>query len=240
MMSPYNFALNNLIIFRDPDGKDVVIAFTGGFTGGGATLKPENAGTTGQLVLNAQKEAIARGIEFDGTVIASGVTSVSAVDNALGFIKEKYVAGEKLIIYGYSYGGDFAVELASKLKEQGITVDLLITVDASDGPLQNSTVNTEIPDNVKVNRNIYQTDDSGSSSGTSGSSNSDSGTSNSPGSNGGPNSEVDISKTKVNNYNVTRKGTTHENIDEKNLTNNSKSISNFMSPAPAPAAASPN
>jgi RHS repeat-associated protein len=245
MMSPYNFALDNPIIFRDPDGKDVVVAFTGGPTGGGATLKAENAGTTGQIVLNAQKEALARGIEFDGTVIAPGATSGSAVDNALSFIEQKYTAGEKLIIYGYSYGGDFAVELSAKLKEKGITVDLLITVDASDGPLQNSTVDTQIPDNVKFNRNVYQTEDSGtsgssrstgsSSSGTSGSSSSDSGTSNSPGSNGGPNTASDPSKTTVKNHNLTGNGVTHGNIDEKVLKNNSKTISNFMSPAPPPA-----
>ena len=40
-----------------------------------------------------------------------------------------------MVIYGYSYGGDFAVELAEALKE-GISIDLLITVDASDGPVQ--------------------------------------------------------------------------------------------------------
>jgi RHS repeat-associated protein len=245
--SPYTFTLNSPVIFKDPDGNDVVVAFTGGPTGGGKTLKPEDAGTTGKIVLNAKKEAMARGIEFDGTVIAPGWTSGSAVENAMSFIRDNYVEGEKLIIYGYSYGGDFAVELANKLNEEGIVVDLMITVDASDGPAQNSTVNTEIPDNVKVNRNIYQTNDSGpssssrssgatssSSSNSSGSSSSDSGTSNSPGSNGGPNTAADPSKTRVSNYNVTGAGVTHGNIDEKSLENNSKSINNFMSTSPTP------
>ncbi|RLD43126.1 MAG: hypothetical protein DRI86_10540 [Bacteroidetes bacterium] len=246
-LSSYNFALNNPMIFKDPDGNDVVVAFTGGPTGGGATLKPEDAGTTGKIVLNAKKEAMARGVEFNGTVIAPGWTSGSSIESALSFVRDNYVKGEKLIIYGYSYGGDFAVELANKLNEEGIIVDLLITVDASDGPAQNSTVNTTIPDNVKVNRNIYQTSDSGpssssrstgvtssSSSNSSGSSSSDSGTSNSPGSNGGPNTAADPLKTRVSNYNVTSAGVTHGNVDEKNLKNNSKSINNFMSTSPTP------
>lgn len=116
----------------------------------------------------------------------------------------------------------------------------MITVDASDGPLQNSTVNTTVPDNVEFNRNIYQTEDSGassssrstgsSSSGSSGSS-SNSGSSDSPGSNGGPNKAANPSKTTVKNYNVTGKGVTHGNIDEKNLQNNIQTIKNFMTPA---------
>jgi RHS repeat-associated protein len=245
-VSPYNYCLNNPLILLDPNGADVIIAFTGGPTGGGKTLSPENAGTTGKIVLAAQAEAQARGIKFSGTVIAPGWTAGSAVSNAYDFIKANYTPGEKVIVYGYSYGGDFAVELAEKLKVDNITVNLLITVDATDGPLQNSTINKTIPDNVEVNQNIYQTNDSGtssssrstdsssgsSSSGSSGSSSSNSGSSNSPGSNGGPNKAEDSSKTRVINNNMTGKKTTHGNIDENNLKSNIQSIKNFMTPAP--------
>ena len=230
-VSTYTFTLNSPIIFKDPDGNDVVIAFTGGPDGGGKTIKPENAGTTGKILLDAQKAAIAKGVEFNGIVITPGVTSGSAVDNALSFIKENYKEGEKLIIYGYSYGGDFAVELSEKLKEQNIKVDLLVTIDASDGPMGNSTVNTEIPDNVKQNLNIYQEDDSGASSASQKSTNkpssdgTSSGTSDSPGSNGGPNTAANPSKTKVVNGNLTNQLVTHGNIDEKTA----KTVSNVIS-----------
>lgn len=241
-IAPYAYAANNPIYFIDPDGNDVVVAFTGGPTGGGQTIKLQDAGTTGKIVLEAQKNAIAKGVEFDGTVIAPGFTAGSAVSNAYAFIKAKYAEGERLVIYGYSYGGDFAVELAEKLKEDGIQVDLLITVDASDGPLQNSTVNTTIPDNVTQNDNYYQTENSSysgssrstnsSSSGTSGSSSgsssSNSGSSDSPGSSGGPNSASNSAKTRVNNKNKTGDGVTHGNIDEKIQSNVSRSINNVI------------
>ena len=242
-INPYSYSLNSPIMFVDPDGEDVFVAFTGAPFGGGNTVNPNEASTTGEIMLEIQLEAVKRGVEFDGTVITPGWTAGSSIDNAYAFVKANYVSGEKLIIYGYSYGGDFAVELAEKLKADGIVVDLLITVDASDGPGQNSSVNTTIPDNVKVNRNIYQTSDSGSSStsestnqsssGTSGSSSSDSGSSDSPGSNGGPNTAADANKTTVNNYDTTSPGITHSNIDEKNKANNIQTIKNFMTKAPA-------
>jgi RHS repeat-associated protein len=222
--SPYSYAINNPLSYIDTDGRDIIIAFTGGPTGGGKTVdaKTGDAGTTGKVIRDAQKFADDHGIELQSRVITPGWTSGSSVKNALGFIKENYSKGEKVILYGYSYGGDFAVELSEALKEEGITVDLLVTVDASDGPLQNSSVNTIIPDNVKENQNFYQSNDSGRSSASQTSSGSskknksaDSGTTNSPGSNGGPNKSSDSKKTKVRNHYKKGSDLEHGNIDEK-------------------------
>ena len=92
----------------------------------------------------------------------------------------------------------------------------MVTVDASDGPLQNSTVDDEISDNVKTAVNFFQTGNSGESSGSQNSdSKSESGTSNSPGSNGNAKYAKEFKKTKVRNYRVIDKNVTHGNIPEK-------------------------
>lgn len=221
--SPYTYAINNPLAYIDTDGQDIIVAFTGGPTGGGKTVSPnsQDAGSTGKVIRDAQKFADDNGVELHARVITPGWTSGSSIDNAMGFIKKNYTKGQKVIIYGYSYGGDFAVELSEELKKDGIEVNLLVTVDASDGPAQNSTVDTAVPDNVKENLNLYQTSDSGKSSGShksgrsSRSDSNNSGTSNSPGSNGGPNKAKDSKKTKVNNVNKSGKGVNHGNIPDK-------------------------
>ena len=220
-VSPYLYTMNNPVVYRDPDGNDVVIGFTGGFEGGGKTVDPRSkaAGTTGLVVEAARAYAEKNGIEFSGRVITSGATARSSIKNAMAFIKENYTDGEKVIIYGYSYGGDFAVELSEALKKEGINVDLLVTVDASDSFLQQSTVNNEIPGNVKENDNYYQLDDSGGSSFSQKSSNDppQSGSSDSPGSNGGRNSPKDPLSTRVTNRNKggrANPSVNHGNIDE--------------------------
>jgi RHS repeat-associated protein len=224
-VTPYSLALNNPIIYLDPDGNDIIIAFTGGPTGKGKTVdaNSKDAGTTGRIVQEAQKFAEENGIDFKSTVITPGWSSESSIINAISFIQENYSKGEKIILYGYSWGGDFAVELAKVLDKLDIKVDLLVTVDATDGPLQNVTVDNTIPENVKTAINYFQTGNSGKSSGSqhSGSSigkkgsGSDSGSSNSPGSNGVTIDVKNPKKTQAINYKVVDSNVTHANIDEK-------------------------
>ena len=74
--------------------------------------------------------------------------------SAYDYIKQNYTPGEPLIIYGYSLGGTSAVQLTKMLQADNINVSLLVTVDAAlslfDHPVQ-------IPSNVDININIYQT-----------------------------------------------------------------------------------
>ncbi len=234
--SPYAFSENSPIMYRELEGLEGVLAifYHGGPTGGGKPTTVGEAGYTGQYFVNTQTTAMANHRDFAGTIIAPGLTSASGVSTGMDFAKENYKTGDQVIVYGYSYGVDVAVDLTEALKEVGIPVDLLVTVDGSDGPLQNSTVNTKIPSNVKTNLNVYQTDDSGASSSSrstgsssgvassssgsnsSGSSNkSNSGSSNSPGSNGGPNQATNSKTTKVINRNITGEGVNHGNIQQK-------------------------
>lgn len=211
-----------MMCMAPPEPKVIAVFYHGGPFGRGRTTTAERANTTGQIYNAAQNSAEKYGRNFVGRVIAPGATSASGVANGLSFITQHYNNGDQVILYAYSYGVDVSVDLAHTLHANNIPVSLLVTVDGSDGPAQNWTVNTSIPDNVNVNVNYYQTDDSGSSSlsrsgaaifSSSESSQSDSGSSNSPGSNGGPNSAVNTAN--VINRNVTANGTTHGNIQQK-------------------------
>ncbi len=229
--SPYAFSENSPIAFVELEGLEKVLAiyYHGGPTGGGQPTTVDKAGYTGQYYQNTQSFAQSSGREFSGTIIAPGLTSASGVETGMNFVNDNYETGDQVIVYGYSYGVDVAVDLTESLNEAGINVDLLVTVDGSDGPLQNTTVNTDIPENVDTNLNVYQTSNSGASSssrstgasssgtssGSSGSSSSNSGSSNSPGSSGGPNSAVNPSKTNVVNKNITGTGVNHGNVQQK-------------------------
>jgi len=71
-------------------------------------------------------------------------------------IKANYRSGNSLKIYGYSKGGDIAMQVTRALNAENIPVSLLVTIDAADGPLSDNLDRT-IPGNVTMNYNFYQT-----------------------------------------------------------------------------------
>ena len=65
-----------------------------------------------------------------------------------------------LIIYAYSFGAQYIQNFIHRFKKDNIKISLLITIDAAYGPYS-STINNDIPDNVKFNLNIFQLKPSG-------------------------------------------------------------------------------
>lgn len=63
----------------------------------------------------------------------------------------------KIILYGYSLGGNILMYCLEELKKNNIKVDLLITIDSAKGYPGMIAVKTNVPDNVILNLNIYQT-----------------------------------------------------------------------------------
>ena len=145
----HNYCLNNPIKYIDPNGEDVFVAISGGINGGPSQ-------TTNNLVANMISFAETNGIkDFDAQAFGGQFADSPTIESAISFINQNLTDGEKLIVYGYSWGGDTAIELADALNDAGISVDLLITVDAAKGPLTFST-DRIIPSNVAENINYYQ------------------------------------------------------------------------------------
>lgn len=118
-------------------------------------------------------------------------------DLAIDFIEKNNKGNGKVIIYGYSWGGDTAVELAKDLNGKGIQVDLLVTIDSALGPFNGPAVRDRtVPPNVKLNMNHYTTTPQSRI-----------------GSRGLPNWAEDSSKTEV--RNIKHTGPSHGQMDEK-------------------------
>lgn len=232
-VSSYAGMMNNPLRIIDPDGADVIVLFRGGVEGKSQALPRESSGPPGEIATALENSSERRDQQIDSIVIEPGITSEKSVNAALDFIKKNLSEGERLIVYGYSRGGDTAVDLAQKLKESGTRIDLLFTVDAAYGLFSNSPgyspVDRNIPSNVDVNINFYQEHYSGSSSSSElggksgvgssqkgGNSHSDSGSSNLMGSRGGPNT-AEASETRV--YNIKRNNSDHGTIIENTKNN---------------------
>lgn len=208
--STYAFSENAVISYRELEGLEKVLAifYTGGFQGGAKTIPlSSQAGTAGKLFDYASSNAQRKGYEFKGAIIASGATNGPSISKGVDFIESNYEKGDVVITYGYSYGGDNAMELGSELKDKNIPVQLSMIVDSSDGIFNNSTVKTDVSDNTKIAVNTYQTTPDPTTSAK-----------------GQPLTADNKNKTAVINTDLTSKATTHQNIDEKALDINKKAI----------------
>jgi dienelactone hydrolase len=95
--------------------KTLAIFFEGGTEGNGNKANANNNSGTGKTFSSFQKNAESKGREFKGLVVEPGMRSGSSVETGINFINENYEDGDAIVIYGYSYGGDAAVELADEI-----------------------------------------------------------------------------------------------------------------------------
>jgi dienelactone hydrolase len=125
---------------------------------------PKNAKTTINAIRRGVinefnlAQAYKTSIKDDSLAIEAYATDTDddVKDLAIGFIEKNHTDSGVVVIYGYSWGGDTAIELAKDLDEKQINVDLLITIDAALGPFNGPAVRDRtITGNVKLNLNHY-------------------------------------------------------------------------------------
>lgn len=89
---------------------------------------------------------------YDGKV--GGAPVQDAKDYILNHLKDN--PGDKVYIFGYSSGGDGALDLAHALSTEGVTVQGLVTFDPHSGLRPIGYANYERPENVIKLLNFYQ------------------------------------------------------------------------------------
>lgn len=129
------------------------------FSGASENLALHGAPLTGGLKEDLQNEMENIDVKPEtSTVFGFGGTTL----HLAGVLAANLIAAArdprgKLIIYGFSSGGINAMTLCRNLRVVGTKVDLLVTVDVTDGSLlTEAPVDPLVPDNVKLNRNYFQ------------------------------------------------------------------------------------
>lgn len=139
VVAPYVYGLNAPVRVTDPSGLDVVVYFSGMHAPGEKGRFQDLKGrlTTGKMAQEINKfatknkipdvDVLAYGTSFE---LPGGSMERNVVDS-MKFVKEKLNnPNEKVIIYGFSAGGEAAMMLAERLGQEGIAVDSLFVVDA--------------------------------------------------------------------------------------------------------------
>jgi len=149
--SPYAFSENVVIHAIELEGLEKVVLFGGAdWKGDGSTGR---AGDIADEIVNNSNQL---GLETEVILVNSNYWNLTeAVIEARKEVMADLEPGEPVAIYGYSRGGVYAIMLANELENQGVTVDLLFTVDAADG-FTTFLVDREISSNVEENINYYQ------------------------------------------------------------------------------------
>ena len=215
--APYIYGANNPIRFVDINGEgpgDVVVIFPGANVGAPITKGLGYAPEIKKAIEQNQKTSgTAIGTfssMYHGTDIKTKKGFEKATDEAYDFVKANYKEGGQVVLFGYSYGGNFLNTLSNRLGKDGIKVTLSVTVDAAGGT-ENKNVDRTVDKNTEANLNIFQTkpDDYP-------------GTTIELGSHGEENVAQDPNATKVTNYNysgyfVEDKNGKPEEVDHSNI-----------------------
>jgi hypothetical protein len=86
------------------------------------------------------------------------------VENSIReFISSERLQGERLILIGYSLGGQAALSVAEELKKEKHTVDILVTIDPADLLTDVMAFEDSVPDNVTWSLNYFNEHDEVSS-----------------------------------------------------------------------------
>lgn len=149
--SPYTYAENDVIRCIDLDGLEKVVVF-----GGADLMNTGLSKTTIQTADDIKKYSDDNKLGYEVKTFNVAPWNPSH-GTAFDWIKNNHKKGESIIIYGYSMGGVAANQLAKMLKTEGITVNLLVPVDAAWGLLGESL---QVSDNVETVFNFYQTNPS--------------------------------------------------------------------------------